>query len=315
MTTELAEPGTAGLWHGALFHRSAAEFEDAASRFAEAAARAGAAVLVACPGQSLTRLRARMDGLGGRVTWADMASMGTNPGRLIHEISRFVDQHAGRAIWCIQQAVWPSRSEQELWEVLRHEALLNLALAGAPVRVLCPYQAALPGEMIACAEATHPMTAHGGHWLPSDRFRPDAAAPVPAECDQPLPPPPVSAQTLPYHDDLSPVRRLVTQHAKAADLPPSRADDLLIAIGELGANTLSHASGQGTLTLWETASEVICQVHDSGYITDPLAGRLRPSPAAPVGGRGLWLVHQLCDLVQVRTGAQGTTIRVHMQLT
>jgi hypothetical protein len=32
----------------------------------------------------------------------------------------------------------------------------------------------------------------------------------------------------------------------------------------------------------------------------------------PESGRGLWLVNQLCDLVQIRSGPSGTTIRVHM---
>ena len=52
-----------------------------------------------------------------------------------------------------------------------------------------------------------------------------------------------------------------------------------------------------------------CQVSDSGRIRDPLAGRVRPEPDAR-GGRGLWLVNQLCDLVQIRTGSSGTTVRV-----
>jgi len=29
-----------------------------------------------------------------------------------------------------------------------------------------------------------------------------------------------------------------------------------------------------------------------------------------IGGRGVFLVHQLCDLVQVRSGDHGSTIRI-----
>ena len=32
------------------------------------------------------------------------------------------------------------------------------------------------------------------------------------------------------------------------------------------------------------------------------------------GGRGLWIANQLCDLVQVRSGAAGTTVRLHARL-
>ncbi|HYJ77750.1 MAG TPA: sensor histidine kinase, partial [Actinomycetes bacterium] len=32
------------------------------------------------------------------------------------------------------------------------------------------------------------------------------------------------------------------------------------------------------------------------------------------GGRGLWLANQLCNLVQIRSGAAGTTVRLHARL-
>jgi anti-sigma regulatory factor (Ser/Thr protein kinase) len=86
-----------------------------------------------------------------------------------------------------------------------------------------------------------------------------------------------------------------------------------MAVAELAANTLAHTSGPGTLTLWAVDDEVICQVQDQGQITDPLAGRLRPAPDAPGGGRGLWVVHQVCDQVEIRSGRAGTTVRLHMR--
>jgi anti-sigma regulatory factor (Ser/Thr protein kinase) len=32
------------------------------------------------------------------------------------------------------------------------------------------------------------------------------------------------------------------------------------------------------------------------------------------GGQGLWLVNQVCDLVEVRSSPDGTTICLHMSL-
>jgi hypothetical protein len=55
---------------------------------------------------------------------------------------------------------------------------------------------------------------------------------------------------------------------------------------------------------------VICRVEDAGQIHDPLAGRHSPAVDGE-GGMGLWTVNQLCDLVELRTSAAGTTIRVH----
>jgi anti-sigma regulatory factor (Ser/Thr protein kinase) len=309
-----AGPGDPGSWHAVVVYRDPAEFDAAACGFAEAAAQAGAAVLISCTGPPLGRLQARLSALGDQVAWADMASMGANPARLIPALSRFADQHPGRPAWCVQEAAWASRPPEELWEVIRHEALMNLALADSQVRLLCLYHAELAAELISCAEATHPVIGRGGRWQPSTRYRHGSHAPVPRQCDQPLPPPPASARTLRYRDDLGGLRRLVATCAQAVGLPSRRAEDLLIAVSELAANTFAHTAGPGTLMVWATGSRITCQIHDTGHIADPLAGQRRPDPAADGRGRGLWLVHQLCDLVQVRTGPAGTTIRVHMPL-
>ena len=116
-----------------------------------------------------------------------------------------------------------------------------------------------------------------------------------------------------YRASLAQVRKFTTARARRAGLPPHRVNDLVIAVAELAANTLVHTSGPGTLTLWITDDEVICQVQDQGQITDPRAGMIRPAPDAPGGGRGLWVVHQVCDRVEISTGQAGTTVRVHMR--
>jgi anti-sigma regulatory factor (Ser/Thr protein kinase) len=33
-------------------------------------------------------------------------------------------------------------------------------------------------------------------------------------------------------------------------------------------------------------------------------------PLSDEGGRGLWLANQLCDLVQIRSGENGTVVRL-----
>jgi anti-sigma regulatory factor (Ser/Thr protein kinase) len=90
--------------------------------------------------------------------------------------------------------------------------------------------------------------------------------------------------------------------------------DLVLAVSELAANTMAHTVGQGLVRLWAAGGEFICQIDDAGQLADPLAGRLRPDPTAPGGSRGLWMVQQVCDLVEVRAGAAGTSIRLHMRL-
>lgn len=130
---------------------------------------------------------------------------------------------------------------------------------------------------------------------------------------QPLTTPPDGAEVLRYRAGLAGVRAFTAAWASQAGLSPQRVSDLVIAVAELAANTLAHTSGPGTLTLWATDDEVICQVQDQGHITDPLAGRVRPAPDAPGGRRGLWVVRQVCDRVEIRSGQAGTTVRVYMR--
>lgn len=130
--------------------------------------------------------------------------------------------------------------------------------------------------------------------------------------DRPLSTLPDDAEVLRYRAGLAQVREFTAARARRAGLPPRRVNDLVIAVAELAANTLVHTSGPGTLTLWITDDAVICQVQDQGQITDPHAGLIRPAPDAPDGGRGLWVVHQVCDRVEISTGQAGTTVRVHM---
>lgn len=64
--------------------------------------------------------------------------------------------------------------------------------------------------------------------------------------------------------------------------------------------------------MWHDRESVICEVCDAGRIMDPLAGRRRPAKD-PVGGRGLWIANQLCELVQVRTFLTGSVVRLHVR--
>ena len=68
------------------------------------------------------------------------------------------------------------------------------------------------------------------------------------------------------------------------------------------------------IRIWRGDDELVCQIEDSGYIVDPLAGRRQRPPDLP-GGHGLWLVNLVCDLVERRTSPAGTTTRLHMRIT
>jgi len=119
--------------------------------------------------------------------------------------------------------------------------------------------------------------------------------------------------SLTFTTDLAAVRTLVHRCAREVGLPEARAIDLVLAVSEIAANTLLHAKSAGMLDIWHDEKEIVCQVQDKGVITDQLAGRRRPSIDA-MSGHGLWLVHEVCDQVEIRSDENGTTVRLHMFL-
>ena len=116
-----------------------------------------------------------------------------------------------------------------------------------------------------------------------------------------------------YTTDLAPIRAVVCRYAIQAGLTEARAIDLTLAVSEVAANTVKHAKSPGSLNIWYDAREIVCQIHDEGIITDPLAGQREPSLDA-MGGHGLWIVNQVCDRVEIQSDENGTTIRLHMNL-
>jgi len=101
---------------------------------------------------------------------------------------------------------------------------------------------------------------------------------------------------------------VVSLTAVAYGLRPEQADVAALAAHELAVNSVRHGGGRGTIRMWPESGALVVEVRDAGRIADPLAGRHRPTRASD-GGRGLWLVHHLTDLSQIRTDEAGTTVR------
>jgi anti-sigma regulatory factor (Ser/Thr protein kinase) len=300
------EPVGGVLSHAALFYRSEAEYAGQIAAFVQAGLARGEPVLLMLPGGEGRMIDAHLDAMPGELAFADATELSRNPARIIPEVRSFIDKHPGQRVRCVGEPIWPGSPAAHTREATRHEALVNLAFAGAAATLLCPYDAAgLAGSVLADAERTHQEPAASGATVHTWRDN------LPPGCDRPLDPPPAMAEGLSYAADLVPVRRLVERHARRAGLSVERTIDLVLAAHEIAANTISHTAGGGVIHVWQTAAELLCQVHDSGWITDPMAGRVRHGPDNR--GHGLWLVNQVCDLVELRTGESGTTVRMHMR--
>jgi anti-sigma regulatory factor (Ser/Thr protein kinase) len=293
--------------HQAAYYDGPKDFLPTVLPFVHEGLASGEPVLALVPDSAAQLLETGLDGRRDSVTFCDMAQLGRNPGRIISVMWDFIGRHPGRSVRVLNEPWWPARSAAEVREAVRHEALVNVAFAATPVIMLCPYDTGqLAPGITASVGRTHPVIRTSGGFQPSPDY---VSGRVPRASARPLPPPPASAEQLSYTRDLRAVRALVGRHAEQAGLDADRTADLVLAVGEVTANTLRHTHGGGTASVWHSRTEVICQVSDEGRINDPLAGRRRPPEAT---GLGLWVVHQVCDLVELRTGRSGTTIRMHM---
>jgi anti-sigma regulatory factor (Ser/Thr protein kinase) len=157
------------------------------------------------------------------------------------------------------------------------------------------------------ARHTHPVLATTEQRKASGDYAPDEADELFAT---PLPRPADAVLRGIYGDgDVPATRRTVAQFARTVGLPEEKVEVLELAASELATNSVRHGGGTGTVAMWLAPDAVVVEFSDSGRVADPLTGRLMPS-REQLGGRGLFLVNQLCDLVQLRSSAAGTTIRI-----
>jgi len=302
--------------HEALLYEGDDGFLGGTLPFVRGAIAAEEPILIAVSARRIALLKEALGADADRVRFANMAELGANPARIIPAWQEFVVEHAarGRRLRGIGEPIWAGRSGAELDECHRHEALLNLAFADAKgFRLMCPYDtSALAPDVVAEAARNHPhvRSAERVEASPAWSGLEEIAAPHRA----PLSPPPADAFELSFDlSTMAAARAEVARRASAAGLN-GRTDDLVLAVSELLTNSVRHGGGAGTLTIWRDGGAVICEVYDHGTIRDrPLVGRERPL-RGQLGGYGLWLVNQLCDLVQLRTVPTGNVVRAHMRL-
>jgi anti-sigma regulatory factor (Ser/Thr protein kinase) len=303
--------------HEAILYSDGAEgFVREALPLVSSALREGAAVMVAVQEDRIAALGLALGKDAEKVAFADIRRVGANPARMIPAWQEYLDRAAAsaRPPLAIAEHVWAGRERAELEECARHEALTDLAFDGAGGwRLICSYDAdALGEDVIETACGQHPIVHEAGEAARSERY---CGHGEPLEVfGGTLERPVADIWEIPFaKEDLAELRRLVSSWACREAMPFEATEDLVLAVDEIAANSIRHGGGVGMLRLWRSGERLVCEVQDRGLIEDPLIGRVRPS-TAPSAGRGLWIANQLCELVQIRSGPQGTQVRLHKQL-
>ncbi|MFI7064721.1 anti-sigma factor RsbA family regulatory protein [Kribbella sp. NPDC050124] len=284
-----------GFQHGAFVYTSDEEFVRLATPFVRDGLATGAAIVAALPPARIAVLSEALGAESKHVGFVDVTEAGRNPARLIPLWRDVIEQHRGRAVRGIGEPAYASRTAEEYDEALLHEALIGIAFAAdTNFRLLCTYEASVGID----PTATH----SGADALAEKTFR-TALSDVPDRAER-------SEFGL---ADLGQVRQWVNAQALSYGVSRDRLEDLALALHEVCTNSIRFGGGRGTLSVWVADGTLICDVADRGRIDDLLVGRVLP-PLDGLGGRGVWLANQLCDLVQLRSGDDFTQVRLHTRL-
>ncbi|GAA3432838.1 sensor histidine kinase [Kutzneria kofuensis] len=265
-----------------------------------------AAVLIAVPAKRLEPVRDALGPDGRGVDFVDMLEVGRNPARMFPMWREFLDRNEGRPCRGVAEAVHEDRRAPALAECHQHETLLNQQFAATDWLLLCPYAATHPEPVLARARANHPWWADEPNPGFDDRDDGSTLA-------QELPEPFGATTFLRFDlDSVTGVREHAAGKARRFGLDNDAVERFTLAVHEVMVNSVDHGGGGGMLRLWAEDGDLVCEVRDEGVITDPLVGRRRPTLAQP-RGRGMWMVNQLCDLVQVRSSPSiGTVVRLRI---
>jgi anti-sigma regulatory factor (Ser/Thr protein kinase) len=306
-----------GFQHDAFVYIDDEEFVRFAGPFLRDGLAAGEVVLAAVPEQRIALLRADLGARADAISFVDISTVGRNPARIIPLWADLLSRNPGRAVRGLGEPAYPGRTDTELTEAKLHEALLNVAFEhSGPFRLRCPYSAAVKVD----PEETHPRgsVAICGEGGMADGVagegRGDWADVARTTFTTPLPAVPAYAERVEFGlAELTAVRRWAADWARSRGLSADGVDDLTLALHEICTNSVRFGGGRGTLSLWTADCALICDIADRGLIDDLLVGRVLP-PVEGLGGRGVWLANQLCDLVQIRSGPSGTQVRLHCRI-
>ena len=113
------------------------------------------------------------------------------------------------------------------------------------------------------------------------------------------------------------LRAAVQAQAGQVGLSEDRVGEVVLAVHELAANAITHGAGHGHFRRWDLAGMLSCEIVDSGpagaaAASSPSDAGGPPGPSEPADpwptadGHGLWLVRQVADHLDLRSGARGT---------
>ncbi len=292
--------------HEALTYAGTRDFVPTCKNVLHEGLERGSRLLVLARQDKIDPLAEALGDAASCVTFMPLDRVGRNPHRLINLLDGFQADGRGRHCLGISEPVLAGRPSRTLLEAQLAEFALNAArVAVWPMTLVCTYdRTALAPDALARMRQSHAVIrgeAENPGYLPdgNDELYHRNLDPAPHGAER---------WTIGPRD-LVRMREVVRRRAESDRLHAERIDDLVLAANEIVTNSIRHGGGECRLAIWADDVSLICEARDSGHIDDPFVGRFPPSRQA-VNGRGVWLAHHLCDLVQIRSSPAGTTVRL-----
>ena len=303
--------------HRALVYRDASRFVDAVGAFVRDGVEREECVLAALSAEKLDWLRDDLGADAAAVDFADERALYERHGPMLGAVLGYLEDHSesrpGQVRIVAEQAL-ARRDPAGVRAYMRYEAASNVAYARFHAAVLCPYDAAsLSDAIVQDALRTHPEVLDGGTARPSERYVDPRAFVRERAVIRPVPAG-LTPIALELPDDVAGARALARAHAEAAGAPREAVGDLELAVSEVATNALVHGRGPRLVWFYLDDGDLVCQVHDGGPgPADPLQGYLPPD-IRRLRGRGLWLAHQLCDIVEIAGDRAGTDVQLRLKV-
>jgi anti-sigma regulatory factor (Ser/Thr protein kinase) len=300
------------LTHDAMLYGTDDEFAGSVVPFLRAGLARGEVVAAVVTRSNIALLRDALGPDEPLVSFHDRAEWFTRPAAAIANADRLMAEAAGGGQPGIRMvgevAFGPDR--HPTWS--RYESALNQVLGRSPAWLLCPYDTrVLAPQVLADAERTHPATMIDHERTPNARYL--AAEQFLSSAPEPMPPVSGAPAIAIDVDEVAPARRaLRAVLAERGWDGLDRYDDLVLAVSEVVANGIRHGAGRRQLRVWVHGGTATCEVTDEGAgVPDLLAG-YRPPDRHQAGGRGLWIVGQLCDALAIERRGEATVVRFAM---
>jgi AcrR family transcriptional regulator len=287
--------------HEGLVYSSNDEFAGVLVPFLREAAAADQPAFVALWSEREDLLRAELGAAAAGVTFLDASAVYVRPGAALHAWSVALDPSLAGGATPVRVVGEPPVSavpgREERWR--RLESLYNRLYGDAPVSMICSYDARTSSdEALDVCHSTHPTLVQGLGRGPSPEYFAAASGAVFATAGEPRGTE-TSSATASSAKELVALRPAVIWPARTARVAAADAQDLALAVTELGRAAFADSAGTVTVETRDHGDRWSCEVSLSG--AGVLSGR-RAQVAIAIGSI-------VADRVELASNAQRELVR------